>query len=154
MQHRHRFNACFAATVAAALLAGACLPARAEDAGKAGPLALRKIMQDLGRNMQVITDGLSREDWAMVAKVAPLIAEHPEPPLVEKLRILKFLGVDAARFREHDEKTHQAARALQQAALRSDGQAVIASFATLQNSCLACHQSFRKPFVEHFHGQR
>ena len=42
---------------------------------------------------------------------------------------------------------------LLRAVRRSDGQAVIASFETLQNSCLACHQDFRKPFVEHFYGQ-
>ena len=60
----------------------------------------------------------------------------------------------AGKFKSHDEKTHQVARALEQAAVRSDGQAVISSFATLQNSCLACHQSFRKPFVEHFYVQR
>ncbi len=34
-----------------------------------------------------------------------------------------------------------------------DGQAAISSFATLQNSCLSCHQSFRKPFVEYFYAQ-
>jgi len=44
--------------------------------------------------------------------------------------------------------------AVGQAVVRSDGQAVISSFATLQNSCLACHQSFPKPFVEHFYEQR
>jgi cytochrome c556 len=68
------------------------------------------------------------------------------------MRILSFIGADTGKFKGHDEKTHLAARALEQAAARSDGQAVISSFATLQNSCLACHQSFRKPFVEHFYG--
>lgn len=33
-------------------------------------------------------------------------------------------------------------------------ESMISSFATLQNSCLACHQSFHKMFVEHFYGQR
>ena len=104
-------------------------------------------MQDMGKNMQVVTDGISREDWEMVARAAPLIADHPQPPLAEKMRILSFVGADAGKFKGHDERTHQAARALEQAAVRSDGQAVISSFATLQNSCLACHQSFRKSFV-------
>lgn len=154
MQHRHRFKAYFTATVIGTLLASTCSQAWADDVGKAKPLALRKIMQDLGKNMQVITDGISREDWEMVARVAPLIADHPQPPLAEKMRILSFVGSDAGKFKSHDEKTHQAARALEQAAMRSDGQAVISSFATLQSSCLACHQSFRKPFVEHFYVQR
>lgn len=40
------------------------------------------------------------------------------------------------------------------AATRGDGQAVIAAFAKVQQGCLACHQSFRKPFTEHFYGTR
>lgn len=135
-------------------MASACAQAWADNADKAKPLALRKIMQDLGKNMQAITDGISREDWEMVAKIAPLIADHPQPPMGEKMRILSFIGADAGKFKGHDEKSSLAAQELRQAAARSDGQSVISSFATLQNSCLACHQSFRKPFLEHFYGQR
>ena len=43
----------------------------------AEPLELQKVMKELGKNMQVITDGISREDWELVAKTAPLIAAHP-----------------------------------------------------------------------------
>ena len=154
MQRRHRFKAYFTATVIGTLLASICSQTWADDVGKAKPLALRKIMQDMGKNMQVVTDGISREDWEMVARAAPLIADHPQPPLAEKMRILSFVGADAGKFKGHDERTPQAARALEQAAVHSDGQAVISSFATLQNSCLACHQSFRKPFVENFYVQR
>lgn len=154
MHYRHRFIVNFTAAVIGTVLASTCSQAWANDADKAKPLALRKIMQDMGKNMHDITDGISREDWEMVARVAPLIADHPQPPLAEKMRILSFFGSDAGKFKSLDERTHQAARALEQAAVRSDGQAVISSFATLQNSCLACHQSFRKPFVEHFYVQR
>jgi len=90
----------------------------------------------------------------MVKRIAPLIADHSQPPLVEKMRTPSFVGADAGKFKGHDEKTHHAEQALGQAVVRSDGQAVISSFATLQNSCLACHQSFPKPFVEHFYEQR
>ncbi|MBL0311540.1 MAG: cytochrome c [Holophagaceae bacterium] len=115
------------------------------------PLALQKIMQDLGKHMQVVTDGISSEDWDLVARIAPLIADHPQPPLAEKMRILKFAGSNAGKFKGYDEKTHQAAQELGRAATRRDGLAVISAFATLQNNCLACHQGFRKPFKEHFY---
>jgi hypothetical protein len=117
MQHRYRFKACLTgtATIIGMLLASTCSQAWADDAHKAKPLALRKIMQDLGKNMQGVTDGISREDWEMVRRIAPLIADHPELPLAEKMRILKFVGTDAGKFRGLDEKTHQAARALEQA---------------------------------------
>jgi hypothetical protein len=121
--------------------------------GRAEPMALRKIMRELGKNMQTVTDGISREDWKLVAETAPRIAEHPQPPVGEKMRILVFVGSDAGRFKRFDEKTHQAAKTLEQAAKRGDGQAVVAAFSTLQGNCLACHQNFRKPFVEHFYGQ-
>ncbi len=75
----------------------------------AEPLALRKIMKDLGGNMQAVTDGISREDWMLIEKTAPLIAEHPQPPLLEKMRIMSFIGGNMARFKAYDGETHQAA---------------------------------------------
>lgn len=154
MQHRHSFKPFLAVAAIGALLASVIAPARADDLATAKPLALRKIMQDLGKNMQKVTDGISREDWETVAKVAPLIADHPQPPLAEKARILSFVGSDAGKFRGYDEKAHAAAKALEQAAARGDGPSLISSFASLQTSCLGCHQTFRKPFLEHFYGQR
>lgn len=116
------------------------------------PMALRKIMQELGRNMQVITDGISREDWKLVAETAPLIADHPQPPWREKVRILSFIGTEARTFKGHDQKTHEAAQVMREAAVQKDGAAVIAAFAKVQTSCLACHETFREPFLKHFYG--
>lgn len=115
------------------------------------PLALRKIMQGQGIHMQTITDAICREDWQRVAIIAPLIAEHPQPPLAEKIRILRFVGSDVGKYKNYDKKTNQAGQELRQAAERIDGPMVISAFATLQNSCLACHQNFRKPFQEYFY---
>lgn len=117
------------------------------------PMALRKIMQDLGKNMQAITDGISREDWEQVEKIAPQVADHPQPPFGEKIRILSFVGTDVSKFKRYDGKTHDAARALEDAAKNKDGPAVISAFSALQTTCLACHQNFRKPFLEYFYGQ-
>lgn len=153
MRVPHPLRTFFTVFALATLTASACSQAWADDAGKTMPLALRKIMQDLGKNMRDIADGISREDWKMVGEVALLIADHSRPPLPEKIRILRFVGSDAGKFKRYDEKTHQVAQTLEQAAARSDGQSVISSFAALQNSCLGCHQSFRKPFLEHFYGQ-
>lgn len=154
MKYKCSFKTLVAAAIIVTLPATVSTMTWANDDAEAKPLALRRIMQDLGKSMQVITDGISREDWELVAKTAPLIADHPQPPLVEKLRILSFVGADAGIFKGHDEKTHQAAQELRQAATRQDGLAVVAAFASLQNSCLACHRSFRKPFKEHFYDKR
>ncbi len=118
----------------------------------AEPLELQKVMKELGKNMQVITDGIAREDWALVARTAPHIAEHPQPPVSEKLRIMKFMGPEMSKFKAFDMKTHEAAHDLMHAAHDKDGQKVIAAFQQVQTTCLNCHQTFRGKFVEHFYG--
>ena len=115
------------------------------------PLALQNIMSEMGKNMQTITYGVSREDWALVEKTAPLIADYPQPPLGEKVRILAFVGRDAGRFNDYDEETRDAARALGEAAARENGYAIISHFATLQNSCLRCHRNYRESFQQRFY---
>jgi hypothetical protein len=119
---------------------------------EAKPLALRSIVWEMGRNMQIITHGISREDWELAAKTAPLIADHPQPPLIEKARILGFVGPDIAKFKVYDRQTSLAAQELHQAAMRQDGLAVMAAFQTLQSSCFDCHREFRTRFVDHFYG--
>lgn len=124
------------------------------EAEPAKPLAMRGIMQDLGRHMQTVTLAIAREDWALVEKTAPLIASHPQPPLMEKTRILAFVGTDVSKYRSHDHKTHEAAHELAHAAQSKDGVAVITAFQAIQTGCHGCHREFRKPFVEHFYGAR
>lgn len=119
----------------------------------AEPLALQRIMNEMGRNMQAITDGISREDYAAVEKAALAIADHPQPPVGEKMRILGFVGGNTARFKAFDGETHDNATALAHASKSGNGEDSIAAFQKLQSSCLACHQAFRKPFVDHFHGK-
>ena len=136
------------------LLASSCLLFAAGGAHAAEPLALQKVMKDLGKNMQVITDGISREDWELVEKTAPLIADHPQPPFSEKMRIMGFVGTNMAKFKAHDGETHDQAQAVGKAAKAQDGQGVILAFQKLQTSCYNCHSEFRKPFVAHFYGRK
>lgn len=117
----------------------------------AEPLALQQVMKDLGKNMQIVTDGISREDWSLVEHTAHQIGEHPEAPLDEKMRIMAFMGVNMAKFKAFDSQTHEAAHELAEAAQQQDGQKVIAAFQKVQSDCLACHQAFRPAFVAHFY---
>lgn len=150
---KHPYVAYLMAAAATVLLACGTIPAHSQPSAGKDPLALRKIMQDMGRSMQAVVDAMSREDWAKAARAAAAIADHPQPPVGEKVRILAFIGGDAGRFRDFDGRSQQAAKALQQAAERTDGQAAIAAFAELQSACLGCHQAFRRPLVEHFYGK-
>ena len=134
------------------IVCGQAYAETAIDASK--PLMLRSIMQDLGKEMQVITDGISREEWAQVEKAAAKIADHPRPPLTERMQIMSFIGDDASKFKSTDKKTHDAARTLRDAATQKNGQTVISAFAALQNACLTCHQQFRKTIRDHFDNQQ
>lgn len=119
----------------------------------AEPLELQKVMKELGKNMQVVTDGISREDWALVESTSHLIAAHPQPSLTEKMRIMGFMGTKMGKFKSFDEQTHEASHEMAVAAQEKDGAKVISSFQKLQSACLACHQAFRPAFVEHFYGK-
>ncbi|MBZ0106675.1 MAG: cytochrome c [Sulfuricella denitrificans] len=136
------------------LLVSSCLLFAASSVHAAEPLALQKVMKDLGRNMQIITDGISREDWELVEKTAPLIADHPQPPFGEKMRIMSFVGTNMAKFKAYDGETHDQAQAVARTAKTRDGQGVIIAFQKLQTSCYNCHSEFRKPFVDHFYGRK
>ncbi len=130
-----------------------CLSFVSINAQAAEPLELQKIMKDLGKNMQTVTDGISREDWALVDKASRLIADHPQPPLTEKMRIMGFMGANMGKFKNFDGQTHEAANEVAKAAQEKDGQKVISSFQKLQTSCLGCHQAYHPAFVEHFYGK-
>ena len=152
----HRQLLTIALSVALAT-AAAGLGAQSAEAAKpmaSKPMALRSVMEKLGRDMQAVTGAISKEEWTLVAELAPKIAKHAEPPLGEKMRILGWLGTDAGKFRGIDGQVQHAASAMGDAARRGDGQAVIAAFSKTQQSCLACHQSFRRSFVEQFYGSR
>ena len=120
-------------------------------ASSAKPLALRNIMKALGNNAQAITEGISREDWLQVEQAALLIADHPQPPLAEKMRIMRFAGASIGKFKSYDGATHDAAEMVARAARSGDGEAVILAFQTLQTACHGCHQAFREPLVKHFY---
>lgn len=130
-----------------------CIAFTAFNAQAAEPLELQKVMKELGKNMQIITDGISREDWDLITKTAPMIAEHPQPPLGEKMRIMTFMGSEMSKFKALDGETHEAAHDLLHAASEKDGSKVIAAFQKVQTACLSCHQTFRPKFVEHFYGK-
>ncbi|TKR55131.1 cytochrome c [Allopusillimonas ginsengisoli] len=123
----------------------------AQTAAPEKPLVLQGVMEKLGQDMQAVTGAISIEDWALVAELAPKTARHAEPPPEEKVRIVTWLGKDAGKFRGFDVQVHEEATAMGEAATRGDGEAVINVFAKVQQTCLACHQSFRKPFVKQFY---
>lgn len=120
----------------------------------AEPLAFKGVMRDLGKHMQTLAGAVAVEDWVLVEKTAHLIGDHPKPPLVERARILGFVGTNMPKFKEFDHQTHEAAHEMEHAASAGDGIQVINQFQKMQAGCLGCHQAFRASFVEHFYGTK
>lgn len=127
--------------------------AMAQGADQPKPMALRGIMLQLQNDMDAVNGAISQKDWKTVAELAPKIANHAEPPLLEKVRILAWLNIDAPKFRGYDVKAKEEAAAMGEAAKKGDGQAVVADYARIQQSCLECHTQFRQKFIAHFYGQ-
>lgn len=136
-------------TAASLALSLAALAANAAE-----PLAFQRVMKDLGKHMQTVAGAIALEDWELVAKTAPLIAAHPQPPAEERARIVSFMGSNMGKFKSFDMQTHEAAHDMEHAAHEQNGMQVIAAFQKVQASCLGCHQAFRKPFVAHFYGKK
>lgn len=118
-----------------------------------GP-SLREVMAGLGRHMEAITAAISREDWPSVSAGAARIAGHPQPPMSEKMRIMGFAGTRVKQFKTYDSEARRQAQAVGAAADAGDGHGAILAFAKLQESCLACHQAFRKAYIQHARGAR
>jgi len=103
----------------------------------------RGMMQELGRQMGRLSEGIMADDMVLVASSAISIADHPKPPMSERIRIVSELGTDATAFRAIDTEVHDTAMAIHTAAKEGDRVEVTNGFHKLVNSCLACHTRFR-----------
>lgn len=103
----------------------------------------RGMMQELGSQMGRLTEGLMADDMVLVASSAISIADHPKPPMSERIRIVSELGTDAKAFRAIDTDVHDTAMAIHTAAKEGDRMVVKKNFHNLVNSCLSCHSQYR-----------
>jgi len=115
------------------------------------PLVLRKIMQAMQSNIQQIEQGVAKQDWGLVSQNALAIADHPAPPLFEKLRIFAYINTDLGEFKKLDKKTHETAKLLGDMALKDDKLPIGAVVTELKGSCEQCHQVFRQGFQANFY---
>lgn len=126
----------------------------ADDSTGTPPLALRKIMQDMDKSMHIMADAISQKDWPLVERIAPLIADHRQPPFIEKIRIMGFVGTSIDKYKAYDGSVVEHAQAVGKAAKSNDVQGTALMFRTLQASCDSCHNEFKKSFVAHFYGKK
>lgn len=105
--------------------------------------SLLQIMRQLGHELNQLSDGLWRDDYAAIATAAQAIADHPQPPVAERTRIITGLGADAGRFRQGDQAVHDAALAVKEAAERQDAEQLLPHYLDLVTGCRRCHTAFR-----------
>lgn len=120
-------------------------------AAGAAPSSLKVLMTQLGVDMAEIGNGFWREDFALIAKHAKAIADHPHVSADERQRLMKALEADFGEFVKGDRHVHDAAQRLHGAAEKSDMAGALKELSTLQAGCVSCHTSFRerlKPATE------
>ena len=126
----------------------------AGDSTETPPLALRKIMQDMDKNMHMMADAISQKNLPLVARISPLIADHRQPPFIEKMRIIGFVSTSISKYKAYDGSVVEHAQAVGKAANSNDIQGTELMFRALQASCDSCHNEFQKSFVAHFYGKK
>ena len=125
----------------------------ADDGTDTPPLALRKIMQDMDKNMHSMADAISQKDRPLVERIAPLTADHRQPPFFEKMRIMGFVGTSISKYKAYDGSVAETAKAVGKAAKTNDAKEKELMFRTLQASYDSCHDAFQQSFVAHFYGK-
>lgn len=105
--------------------------------------ALLGIMEELGTQVGRLAQAIMADDLATAIAAASAIADHPQPTLAERSRLLAHIGADAPAFRAANADVHDAAVAVRTAAQMGDRTALAAAFHRLADSCLSCHTRFR-----------
>jgi cytochrome c556 len=118
--------------------------AAAADLGApSGTASLKAIMQGLQASMATLHLALWLEEFEAVAAAAREVADHPQVPAAERLRIQSVLEDDFAAFAAADRRVHDTSLRLRDAALQRDTAAVLSALADVHVGCVACHTRFR-----------
>jgi cytochrome c556 len=121
-----------------AMTIGFSVPALAE-----APQTLKQIMMHLGKDMAAISDAIWTEDYATIAAASHRVGGHAEVSPEQRQQIFQKLGKDMGQFKAFDAAVHDAAHAMAEAADKRDMTAVLQQYGKIQQSCVACHGTFR-----------
>jgi len=108
------------------------------------PKNFKEVMQRIEVNMSKLVGHIMKEEYADIIKISEHVANHEEPPLSHRLRIIAELGTDFSNFKSHDDDVHINSVAMQEAAEKKDMDAVIASYGKTMQSCNNCHKKYRE----------
>ena len=119
----------------------------ANESGASKPSAtegsLKLVMQGLLTDTQQLTSAMLTEDFARIEKIAKSIADHPKPSMATRMKLMKAMGSDMAKFKANDSVVHEAAVAMVKNAQNKDIKSVGDNFQTMIGGCLSCHGEFK-----------
>ena len=105
--------------------------------------SLKLVMQGLLADTQQLTTAIFNEDFAAIELVAKNIADHPKPSMATRMKLMKAMGADMAKFKANDGVVHGAAVDMVKNAQKKDIKAIGENFQTMIGGCLACHGEFK-----------
>jgi len=105
--------------------------------------ALQEIMQGLRDNVVEISDGLLTDDYALVARGAMAIAEHPQIPPEQVQLVAQELGSEMPVFKQFDVHVHDLSLEISAAAEAGDRATAIIGFQQMIEGCFACHAAYK-----------
>ena len=105
--------------------------------------SLKLVMQGLLVDTQQLTSAMLTDDFVNIEKTAKKIANHPKPSMATRMKLMKAMGADMAKFKANDSVVHGAAVAMVHSAQKKDIKAVGESFQTMIVGCLSCHGEFK-----------
>lgn len=105
--------------------------------------ALQEIMQGLRDNIVEISDGLLTDDYALVARGAMAIAEHPQIPPEQVQLVAQELGPEMPAFKQFDVRVHDLSLEISAAASAGDRATAIIGFQQMIEGCFACHAAYK-----------
>lgn len=108
-------------------------------------MPLIPMMQKLLADMQLVDQGIYTESYALIAKGAKGIADHPGMTQKDKQIIKKTLGPEMKKFVAFDKTVHHHADSMRMAALREKMQEVLRHYRIVQQGCVDCHSNYREP---------
>ena len=104
---------------------------------------LQEIMQGLRDNLVEISDGLLTDDYALVARGATAIAEHPQIPTEQVQLVATTIGPEMPAFKQFDVRVHKLSLEISAAAEAGDRAAAISGFQKMIEGCFACHAAYK-----------
>ena len=115
------------------------LPAYADD-----PKNFKEVMQRIETDMSKLIGHIMKEEYSDIISTAERVANHDEPPIAQRLRLIAELGTDFTNFKSHDDDVHINSVAMQEAAEKKDIDSVIVSYGKTLQSCNNCHKKYRE----------